>query len=226
MAERSEILCFTDILCGHCYFADARFEQLKADFGDQVHLTYHFHATFGDVRRKIDHSGKSDSEYGAMVRDVADRFDHVTVHPDIFRKNIPSSSIPSHLYLRAVKLLEDEGAIERGDDAQSPFERMMWELRLAFFRDLVDVSQRKVLDEIADRLGIPTGEVARAIDDGRAFADLNHDAKLTRSFNVQMTPALVLNEGRQVLNGNVGYRVIEANIRELLSNHPAELSWY
>jgi hypothetical protein len=33
------------------------------------------------------------------------------------------------------------------------------------------------------------------------------------------------NEGRQRLNGNVGYRVLEANIRELL-NHPAgEQSW-
>ncbi len=223
MPERTHILSFTDILCGHCYFANARFEQLKADFGNQVELTYHFHATYGDVHRKIKQSGKSESEYGAMVRDVADRFDHVEVHPDIFRKKIPTSSLPAHLYLRAVKVLEDQGIL---DPADQKFERMMWKLRLAFFRDLVDVSQRGVLDDIAKSLDIPIAEVAKAIDDGRAYADLNHDAKLTRSFNVQMTPALVLNEGRQVLNGNVGYRVIEANIRELLTNHPAELSWY
>lgn len=223
MSERTLILSFTDILCGHCYFANARFEQLKADFGTQVELTYHFHATYGDVHRKIKQSGKSESEYGAMVRDVADRFDHVEVHPDIFRKNIPTSSVPAHLYLRAVKVLEDQGILDPKDQK---FERMMWQLRLAFFRDLVDVSQRGVLDEIARGLEIPVDEVARAIDDGRAFADLTHDAKLTRTFNVQMTPALVLNEGRQQLNGNVGYRVIEANIRELLTNRAAELSWY
>jgi hypothetical protein len=36
---------------------------------------------------------------------------------------------------------------------------------------------------------------------------------------------LVLNEGRQLLNGNVGYRVIEANIRELLVSNVVEASW-
>lgn len=33
---------------------------------------------------------------------------------------------------------------------------------------------------------------------------------------VQGSPKFVLNEGRQKLNGNVGYAVIEANINELL----------
>jgi predicted DsbA family dithiol-disulfide isomerase len=101
---------------------------------------------------------------------------------------------------------------------------MMWEVRLAFFRDLMDVSKRQVLDEIAERLGIPTAEVARVIDDRRAFAELSHDAELKRKHNVPVTPSLVFNEGRQLLNGNVGYRVIEANMRELLSNRSAEMS--
>jgi hypothetical protein len=35
----------------------------------------------------------------------------------------------------------------------------------------------------------------------------------------------VLNEGRQHLNGNVGYRVIEANVRELLHKPADEMSW-
>ena len=34
-----------------------------------------------------------------------------------------------------------------------------------------------------------------------------------------------LNEGRQLLAGNVGYRVIEANIRELLDTPGDQQSW-
>ncbi|MBE9179781.1 hypothetical protein IQ268_14520 [Oculatella sp. LEGE 06141] len=34
-----------------------------------------------------------------------------------------------------------------------------------------------------------------------------------------------INEGWQRLNGNVGDRVIEANIRELLHNPPGKQSW-
>ncbi|TPV95892.1 MAG: disulfide bond formation protein DsbA, partial [Myxococcales bacterium FL481] len=33
------------------------------------------------------------------------------------------------------------------------------------------------------------------------------------------------NEGRQRLNGNVGFRIIEANVRELLRHTETEHSW-
>ena len=53
MAEQTSILCFTDVLCVFCYLADARLEQLKADFGRKVDLTYHFMSVYGDVRRRL-----------------------------------------------------------------------------------------------------------------------------------------------------------------------------
>ena len=53
----------------------------------------------------------------------------------------------------------------------------------------------------------------------RTYMQVQQDLK------VPVSPALVLNEGRQLLNGNVGYRVIEANIRELLANSSVEASW-
>jgi predicted DsbA family dithiol-disulfide isomerase len=218
------ILSFTDVLCGYCYLADARLAQLRADFGGRVRLSYHFVSAYGDVRRKIAKGGRSNEAFNAMVREVLGRFDHVEVHRDVFREQVPTSSVPAHLYLRAVKLLEDEGLLESGDGI-SPFERLMGELRRAFFRDLSDISRRDVLDDVAERLGIPSGLVARAIDDGRAFAELTRDAELQRAHNVAVTPSLVLNDGRQILRGNVGYRVIEASVSELLSNRPAPQSW-
>jgi predicted DsbA family dithiol-disulfide isomerase len=210
----TSILCFTDVLCGFCYLADARFEQLQADFGSQVQLSFHFMSAFGDVRRRLDRSGKSDRAYGAMVREILGRYDHVAVHPNVFHKDLPASSTPAHLYLRAVMLLEDEGALDLGSGG-SAFERMMREIRLAFFRDSRNVSKRRVLDEIAEELEIPRGPVARVIDDGRAFAELAHDAELQRKHDVKMTPTLVLDDGRTLLSGNVGYGTIEANVREL-----------
>ncbi len=224
MAEPIHVMCFSDILCVFCYAADVRFEQLKSEFGSQVRVTYHFMPIYGDVRRRIDKSGKSDAEYGATARDIADRFDHVEVHPDVFRKNTPTSSTPAHLYLRAIKLLEDTGVVPPAD-GQSLFEKVMWQLRVSFFRDLVDVSQREQLDAIAAEAGVPVDEVRGVIDSGRAFAELAYDAELQRQYTVAVTPTLVFNEGRQHLNGNVGYRVIEANIRELLHRPAGEMSW-
>ena len=51
------------------------------------------------------------------------------------------------------------------------------------------------------------------------------DLDLARAQAIQASPTLLFNEGRQRLTGNVGYRIIEANIRELLERAPDQLSW-
>ncbi|MEA5480541.1 hypothetical protein VB774_23140 [Pseudanabaena galeata UHCC 0370] len=48
---------------------------------------------------------------------------------------------------------------------------------------------------------------------------------MIREHTISVSPTLIFNEGRQRLNENVGYRVIEANIRELLNNPEDEQSW-
>ena len=219
MSEPLPIFCFSDVLCVFAYAANARFEQLHTGFGEQVRLTQHFVSVYGDVPRRFERMGKTGAEYGNDILDIAKRFDHIEVHPDVFRDAYPVSSMPAHLYLRAVKLLEDEGVIE------ATFVRMIWDVRVAFFRDLVDISMREHLDAIAEQHGVPIGEVTARLESGRAHAELDHDAALQREYAVQVSPSLVLNEGRQHLNGNVGYRVIEANVRELLHTPEAEMSW-
>jgi predicted DsbA family dithiol-disulfide isomerase len=54
------------------------------------------------------------------------------------------------------------------------------------------------------------------IDSGVAHADLEADHRDQQTLMVQGSPTYILNEGRQKLYGNVGYGVIEANIKELL----------
>ena len=45
---------------------------------------------------------------------------------------------------------------------------------------------------------------------------LSGDLDLARDNHVRASPTLLCNEGRQRLTGNVGYRVLVANVRELL----------
>lgn len=65
----------------------------------------------------------------------------------------------------------------------------------------------------------------RALNCGAAHAAFAEDLEPARRQNVQASPTLIFNEGRQRLSGNVGYRLIEANIRELVEEAPGQQSW-
>jgi predicted DsbA family dithiol-disulfide isomerase len=104
-------------------------------------------------------------------------------------------------------------------------EKTAWAFREAFFTKLADISDRQVQFEIAKKLKLPKKAIQSFIDSGEAYASLSKDMELVKEHNVTVSPTLIFNEGRQRLNGNVGYRVIEANIRELLHNPPDENSW-
>ena len=59
--------------------------------------------------------------------------------------------------------------------------------------------------------------VLEHVENGEAYAALHRDHELAKSYGVLGSPTYVFNEGRQLLYGNVGYRIIDANLRELLS---------
>ena len=74
-----------------------------------------------------------------------------------------------------------------------------------------------VLAELVQQAGYSWQQVNQQIESGEAFASLADDEKLKQQYCLQGSPSYVLNEGRQVLYGNVGYRIIQANIDELLN---------
>jgi predicted DsbA family dithiol-disulfide isomerase len=52
------------------------------------------------------------------------------------------------------------------------------------------------------------------------------DQRDADKMKIEGSPSFVLSEGRQKLYGNVGFRIIEANIEELLRGpHADEASW-
>ncbi|AFY68707.1 DsbA oxidoreductase [Thalassoporum mexicanum PCC 7367] len=225
---------FSDLLCVWAYVAQIRVDELKSTFGDQIWIDYHFIPVFGDAHRKLEkrwHDRGGLPAYNQHVKEVVNKFNHVNVHPDIWLKNPPRSSSACHLYLQAIKLVQEQGLIEleRGNESKnhalSPFEQAICAFREAFFLRLEDVADRSVQEQIAIELGLPIDAIAAQINSGAAYAELSKDFDLIREHSVSVSPTMIFNEGRQRLNGNVGYRVIEANIRELLANPSGEQSW-
>ncbi len=219
------IFYFSDVLCIWAYVAQIRLNKLKETFQDQIFIESHFVSVFGDVHGKLKHrwSDKGGFKgYSDHIHEVTKKFDHITVHPDIWTNVVPASSTSCHLFLHAIRVLEGRGIFE---PSEMVFEKAIWAFREAFFARLANVSERKVQFEIAEELGLPIAAIQAQIDSGEAYAQLFKDFDLVKEHTVTVSPTLIFNEGRQRLNGNVGYRVIEANIRELLHNPPGELSW-
>ena len=213
------VLHFSDVLCVWAYAAEIRLQELRRQFSAEVAVEHHFVSIYGDIHRRIERQGIGYEGYSRKIREIAARFDHVKVHDELFIRNVPHSSMPAHLFLSAVRLLDE------GEPAGGGLERALAAVRAAFFEEGVDVSSTPELLSIAERLGLPVAKVEAHLQSGRAHASLGYDLELQKKYDVAVSPAFVLNEGRQRLNGNVGYRVLEANVRELL-RHPAdEFSW-
>lgn len=218
------ILHFSDVLCVWAYVSQVRLDELKRTFAEAVDLDYRFVQVFGAAEAKLSKAWAERggfAGYAAHVRGIVEQFGHVPVHPDVWQEHRPRSSMPAHLVLCAAR------AFERTDPERwaGSSERLAWRIREAFFRDLVDVSRHAALRELVAELGLPVDAIESRLESGEAHAQLASDLELVREHDVRASPTLIFNEGRQRLTGNVGYRIIEANVRELLERPVGQQSW-
>jgi len=223
---------FSDILCIWAYTAQIRVDELKRNFGERLALHYHFVPLFGDTAHRI---GEGWAErggfagFGRHVIEVAERFEHAPVSANVWQACAPRSSCNAHLFLKAAQLLEQAGVIDAAPrsefDGRSLFEEANWRVRRAFFQDDRDIGQLDCLYEIAAGLDLPTEPIRQRLNDGQAMAALCRDIELCREHGVEGSPTYLLNEGRQKLYGNVGYRIIEANVQEILHQPGNQASW-
>jgi predicted DsbA family dithiol-disulfide isomerase len=224
---------FTDVLCVWAYVAQIKVDEIRATFGSQVEIAPRFITVFGDTAAKIGTGWKDRGGfegYARHVAAVAADFPHVTLHPEVWTRAIPASSMGCHLLLEAVHELCRDGelppSLGEGGATRPTTEALAWQLRIAFFSQARDVGDRGVQGEIAEALGLPRAPIESRIADGRAFAALWSDAELQRAHQVPGSPTWLLNQGRQRLYGNVGYRILEANIQEALAAGSSDLaSW-
>lgn len=209
---------YTDILCVWAWIAQPRLHELQLQWGEAVSVQHRYIDIFGDSHKKISARwGESDGfdKFSAHVAASATPFDEVETHPGLWLDVRPRSSMQSHLVLKAIEL-------QAGKDVAQAAALCF---RQAFFQEAQDVSDMRTLLQLAEASGIDCAAVEAALRDGSAMAALSGDQRSATELGVKGSPTWVLNQGRQVLYGNVGYRILSANIEELLKHPGSEASW-
>jgi len=218
------IVYFSDVLCVWAYVSLLRVDAIRRAHPTEVSFEHRFCSVFGDTARKIPAAWGGTEGYSAFnahLRQNLEAFPEARLNPKVWIDVRPASSMSPHLFLKAVQLAERDG-----DYAQGAFEAVSRAMRSAFFEQARDIATEAVQRDVARRVGIRPEAVEPLLRDGRAHAALASDYQDATTMGVQGSPTFVLNEGRQKLYGNVGFRIIEANIQELLREpNPDQASW-
>ncbi|MFV2034073.1 MAG: DsbA family protein [Halocynthiibacter sp.] len=221
---RLRISYYSDVLCIWAYAGQRRLDQLVRDYGDKIVIETRFCSVFPDARGKIESTWKSKGGYAGFnhhLNEVAQKFPHVEVDKRLCLETRPRTSASPHLFLKAVEIIEstpfggDSTAIPY---AERPSTHAAWALRRAFFAAAKDISDWQVHGEIAAELGIDYTLIEQKIRSSEAVALLASDYDLSQKRGIEGSPTYLMNNGRQKLFGNVGYRLLEANVQELLHN--------
>jgi len=231
MKKRIKISYYSDVLCFWAYEAQIRLDELEEKFGEKIIIKHHFISVFGNTEQRIGEGWKERGGYTGFsqhIIDVAKAFPHLHVNPEIWQSTRPKTSAMSHCFLKAVQCLEEKELISTSVNAsygKTVFEETLWRVRCAFFEDALDIGNISVLKNIAEELQLPMAEIEQVLNDGSALAALMSDMEKKELLKLEGSPSYVMNDGRQKLYGNIGYRVIEANVTELLEHDNCQLSW-
>ncbi|MEM8765919.1 MAG: DsbA family protein [Pseudomonadota bacterium] len=217
-AEPLVIDYYTDLLCVWAWIAQRRIEELATRWGDRVVLVHHWVDVFGDTEGKMARQWADRGGYdgfAAHVQESAAGYEEAPVHADLWRSVRPTTSATAHLLVKAADLVASADASIK----------LALALREAFFLEGVDVSHLERAMEVARAQGLDEAALKDAIASGAAMAAVLRDYESAKSQGIKGSPSWVMNGGRQVLYGNVGYRILHANIEELLQHPEQEASW-
>lgn len=214
---------FTDVLCIWAYVAQIRLDELHQQFDQDIQVNEHFITLFGNTQKRIAEGWKEKGGFEGFnqhVLKVAEQFPHLKINPNVWLSCRPTSSANSHMYLKAVQLLVNENKVSNAD-----FQQLIWDIRSAFFLDAKDISNTAILTELAQYLSLPIDLIQDKINSGLAIAALCADMEMREQHKLEGSPTYLLDKGRQKLYGNVGYRILEANVQELLEKPQGIASW-
>ena len=230
--SKVQIAYYSDVLCIWAYAAERRLHELVEVFGDQISIDTHYCSVFPDAWTKIlDKWGARGGfeAFNGHLNDVAQQFPHLEVHERLWLETRPRTSAAAHLFLKAVETIERDDQGDRLHDIAYPdrlINRAAWAMRHAFFASAKDISDWHVHREIAGDLGLDYEAIQEKILSSEAIAQLAADYTLSQTHKVEGSPSFIMNNGRQKLFGNIGYRLLEANVQELLRNpSDSEASW-
>ncbi|MDQ7050981.1 MAG: DsbA family protein [Enterobacterales bacterium] len=227
--SKVDIAYYSDILCVWAYVAQVRLEELKAKFQEQVEITPYHVTLFGDTYQRIAIGWKDRGGYQGFsdhILEVAEGFPHVEINPQVWKTCQPATSGEAHLFLKAIDLVEKNSGTKYSYSTHALVKKIEWDLRLAFFRDARDIAQMDVLFDISEQHSIPRKEIQHFLDNGQAMAKFCSEMSMKNSYKLDGSPTYLFNNKRQKLYGNVGYKILEANVSELLYNHDhQQASW-
>lgn len=209
---------YSDILCVWAWIAQRRIDELTSDFSHKVEFRYRYIDIFGNAKNRIQNKWANNGLFEGFNKHIinsASPYETAEINSDIWLKTKPTSSANAHLILKA---------IEHANGKHIAINFAL-ELRKAFFIDAVDISNLKSLHKLAIKHGISIAPINQLIDNGTAISALMNDYQEANEMALKGSPSFVLNEGRQILFGNVGYRLLHANIEELLKDPEFEASW-
>ena len=209
---------YSDVLCVWAWIAQRRIDELQENWGEQVTLHHHYMNLFGDTQKRIG-KGWADKGgfegFGTHVVEAVAPYDEAPVINNIWRDVRPTTSANAHLVIKAAGIIHGSGS--SADLASA--------IRREFFTSGKDISKLVVLLDIADDIDMDADKLEETLSKGQAMASLMADYKEAQDQNLKGSPTWIMNNGRQVLYGNVGYRVLHANIEEILHNPAEEASW-
>lgn len=209
---------YSDLLCVWAWIAQKRLDELNQKLSDKIEIHYHFINIFGDTQTKMSNQWASKGGYEGFSNHViesAKPYFNAPVSNEIWSKVRPTTSANAHLILKAVEL--NYGKAKGVDIALV--------LRKAFFVNAVDVSDFKCLYSLLESSGIDLSKIKSSISDGEAMAALMSDYHSAQQLGLKGSPTYIIDNGRQTLYGNVGYRVLLASIEEQLKQPINEASW-
>lgn len=218
MATPLRVDYYSDILCVWAWIAQPRLKELKTQWGDQIRICHHYVDVFGDVEQKIKDSWAERNGFSGFAKHVQQavgNFDEITVNPELWQQTRPRTSANAHLIVKAVELTHGVAVAETID----------FKIRESFFLEARDISSLNFLFEQLERANLSSEEIQNQINNGAAMAALMNDYRQAWNESIKGSPTYILDNGRQVLFGNVGYRIIHANIEELLRKPAGEASW-
>ncbi len=209
---------YTDVLCVWAWIAQRRIDELNLKLENKIEFQYYYVDIFGDVPTKMTTQWKQKGGYSGFsehVQKSASIFEDAPINSKIWKEVKPVTSANAHLVLKAVEISYDKSkSIE-----------FALKIRSAFFIDALDVGNLDVLCDLVKINGLDHNAINTSIHDGSAIAALMHDYQRSKQHSIKGSPSYVIDGGRQTLYGNVGYRVLLANIEELLKNPADEASW-
>lgn len=223
--SKVEISYYSDVLCVWAYVAERRLEELATQFAGQVEIASRYCSVFPNAWGKIEAKGGFE-HFNEHLKEVAARFPHIVVSDQVWLRGRPRTSASPHQFLKAVELVERSGGAALPPYLERLSTRAARDIRHAFFAEALDIADWSVQCDIAERLGISCDIIEQKLRSSEALAALVIDYGNAADNGVTGSPTFLMNEGRQKLFGNVGYRLLEANVQELL-RHPKqdETSW-